>query len=241
MLIFDGHTSRFTYDFIDFCWSRRIWPFFLLSHMMHILQLLDVAVFQPFKYYHKKRVEIETRLGYDNFNKVEFLHAIQDVRKKAYKPGTIQLAFKQAGLWPYDPSIVLLKLKTVDQPQTPLPPLLEAVLSPPTPYKAWQLDEFARKHMHGIDLETGQWGILPGRFSKFQKGAVAAALNGEKAGEKLVQVNVATNACKKRQKGDHIQKGGTIYVYDARLRVAEREEEDARKKDRAAAKGKPKA
>ncbi|KAF2189382.1 hypothetical protein K469DRAFT_748038 [Zopfia rhizophila CBS 207.26] len=117
---------------------------------------------------------------------------------------------------------------TVNQPQTPLPPPLEAVLSPPTPYKVWQLDEFARKHI---------------RFSKFQKGAVTTALNGEKAGEELVQVNVATNARKKRQKGDqrHIQKGGTIYVYDARLRVAEREEEDTRKKDRAAAKGKPKA
>ncbi|KAF2193282.1 hypothetical protein K469DRAFT_447321, partial [Zopfia rhizophila CBS 207.26] len=88
----------------------RIWPFLLPSHTTHILQPLDVVVFQPFTYYHKKRVETETRLGYDNFNKVEFLHAIQDVRKKAYKPGTIQSAFKQAGLWPYNPSIVLSKL-----------------------------------------------------------------------------------------------------------------------------------
>ncbi|KAF2177568.1 hypothetical protein K469DRAFT_755086 [Zopfia rhizophila CBS 207.26] len=128
-----------------------------------------------------------------------------------------------------------------ERPQTPPPqPPLKAVISPPTPCKAWQLNEFARKHIYGVDPETGQWGILPGRFSKFQKGAVAAALNGEKAGEELIQVNVATNARKKRQKGNqrHIQKGGTIYVYDARLRVAEREKEDARKKGSAVAKGK---
>ncbi|KAF2185465.1 hypothetical protein K469DRAFT_750248 [Zopfia rhizophila CBS 207.26] len=128
-----------------------------------------------------------------------------------------------------------------ERPQTPPPqPSLKAVISPLTPCKAWQLDEFARKHIYGVDPETGQWGILPGRFSKFQKGVVAAALNGEKASEELIQVNVATNARKKRQKGDqrHIQKGGTIYVYDARLRVAEREKEDARKKGRAVAKGK---
>ncbi|KAF2186372.1 hypothetical protein K469DRAFT_726379 [Zopfia rhizophila CBS 207.26] len=89
MLIFNSHTLR-------------IWPFLLPSHTTYILQPLDIAVFQPFKYYHKKRVEIETRLSCDNFNKVEFLHAIQDVRKKAYKPGTLQSAFKQAGLWPYN-------------------------------------------------------------------------------------------------------------------------------------------
>ncbi|KAF2184236.1 hypothetical protein K469DRAFT_579596, partial [Zopfia rhizophila CBS 207.26] len=65
-------------------------------------------------------------------------------------------AFKQAGLWPYNPSIMLLKLKTINRPQMPLPSLpLEAVLSPLTPCKAWQLDEFTRKHMYGVNPETG--------------------------------------------------------------------------------------
>ncbi|KAF2185464.1 hypothetical protein K469DRAFT_631977, partial [Zopfia rhizophila CBS 207.26] len=57
MLIFNSYFSKFTYDFIQFCWDRRIWPFLLLSHTTHILQPLDVAVFGPFKQYYKKRVE----------------------------------------------------------------------------------------------------------------------------------------------------------------------------------------
>jgi hypothetical protein len=50
MLLFDGHGSHLSQDFIDCCWQRRIRPFQLPPHSTHLLQPLDVAVFQSLKH-----------------------------------------------------------------------------------------------------------------------------------------------------------------------------------------------
>ncbi|KAF2703199.1 hypothetical protein K504DRAFT_392893, partial [Pleomassaria siparia CBS 279.74] len=50
----------------------------------------------PYKYYYKKRVEIAVQQGCEDFNKVEFLHAIRVIRKDAFKVNIIKLAFKKA-------------------------------------------------------------------------------------------------------------------------------------------------
>jgi hypothetical protein len=89
LFIFDGHRSHLTYEFITMCWDNKIWPYGLPPHTSHILQPLDVVVFQPYKYHHKKRVEEAVRNSCDNFNRVKFLHCIKEMRKDAFKRLTI--------------------------------------------------------------------------------------------------------------------------------------------------------
>ena len=79
MLIFDGHGSHLTYKFITYCWDHKIVPFSLPLHTSHILQPLDVVVFQLYKHWHKRRVEEVTREGCTDYNKVEFLHSIKAI------------------------------------------------------------------------------------------------------------------------------------------------------------------
>jgi hypothetical protein len=55
MLLFDGHGSHLTQDFIDYCWENKIRPYRFPAHLTHLLQLLDVGVFQGFKHNFKKR------------------------------------------------------------------------------------------------------------------------------------------------------------------------------------------
>ncbi|KIM92662.1 hypothetical protein OIDMADRAFT_66409, partial [Oidiodendron maius Zn] len=50
MLIFDGHGSHLTQEFLDFCWQHHIRPFQLPAHTTHLLQPLDVGVFQSLKH-----------------------------------------------------------------------------------------------------------------------------------------------------------------------------------------------
>jgi hypothetical protein len=50
ILIFDGHGSHISNDFLDYCWQHRIRPYKLLAHTTHLLQPLDVAVFQALKH-----------------------------------------------------------------------------------------------------------------------------------------------------------------------------------------------
>ena len=52
MLIMDGHSSHFTNEFTNYCWAEDIVPFLLLAHTTHLLQLLDIRVFQSYKHYH---------------------------------------------------------------------------------------------------------------------------------------------------------------------------------------------
>jgi hypothetical protein len=54
MLIFDGHGSHITQDFIDYRWKHHIRPFQFPPHSTHLLQPLDVGVFRCYKYNFRK-------------------------------------------------------------------------------------------------------------------------------------------------------------------------------------------
>ena len=111
LLVLDGYGSHCTKEFIDYCDEHRIIRFCLPPHATHLLQPLDVVVFQPLKFYHSEAIEEATRTGCSDFNKVEFLSAIGSIREHAFKRTTILSAFRKTGLIPYNPDIVLSKLR----------------------------------------------------------------------------------------------------------------------------------
>ncbi len=88
----------------------------------HSLQPLDVGVFQPYKHGYSQAVNQATRDGCGDFNKVEFLHALKEVRSKALKVNTIRGGFRRCGLIPYKPSLVLDESRSrQDEFHAPLP------------------------------------------------------------------------------------------------------------------------
>jgi hypothetical protein len=46
LLILNGHGSHHTIEFIQYCNEHNIIPFGLLLNLIHLLQLLDIVVFQ---------------------------------------------------------------------------------------------------------------------------------------------------------------------------------------------------
>ncbi|KAJ5873624.1 uncharacterized protein N7473_013183 [Penicillium subrubescens] len=48
--------------------------------------------------------------GYEKITNDDFLGAIAQIRQKTFKPSTIKLGFRLAGLWPTNPTIVLENL-----------------------------------------------------------------------------------------------------------------------------------
>jgi len=50
MLIFDGHSSYISAEFLHYCWEYKIIPFQLPPHSTHLLQPLDIGLFQPLKH-----------------------------------------------------------------------------------------------------------------------------------------------------------------------------------------------
>ena len=69
--------------------------------------LMWVGCFQPFKLYHKEEINNAMQSSEGDFGKLEFLAKFQTMRNKTFKKSTIKLAFKNTGLIPYNPEVVL--------------------------------------------------------------------------------------------------------------------------------------
>jgi hypothetical protein len=240
LLIFDGFGAHLTKQFIDYCDKHNIIPFSLPSHTSHLLQPLDVTVFQPFKHWHKKTVEVAVRTGCIDFNKVEFLHEIQSIRSRTFKKGMILSAWEKSGLFPLNPEIVLQK---IPRPQTPPPEESIPPSSPLTPYTPKATIGYSITMRNKV-LEGR--GVTKKRFDRYIRGTVAQSLALRQAKCDLSEIQKEVEQRQKRQQRDGrvIQSGGTVYAKDGQEAVLKRkqqvEEKAAAAAERAQKKKKPK-
>jgi hypothetical protein len=65
------------------------------------------CLFQPYKHYHTKALDVAVRDGCTRFNKVEFLSAIGEIRRQKFKESTIKSAFRKTVIIPFKLSLVL--------------------------------------------------------------------------------------------------------------------------------------
>jgi hypothetical protein len=88
-------------------------PLVFPPHLTHIMQPLDVKVFQPWKSAYKEAVNTAFVRGSDTIDKVDFLNILHPVRMKALKASTIKHSFAESGLYPIDASKVLQHVRAV--------------------------------------------------------------------------------------------------------------------------------
>jgi hypothetical protein len=109
----DGYGSHCTKQSIEFCDKAKTILFNLPSHKRHIIQPLDVVVFQPYKHYHAELIDASIRAGVGQYNKLEFLAEFERFRARALTTCTIKSALKKTGLVPFDPKCCVGQSKTV--------------------------------------------------------------------------------------------------------------------------------
>jgi hypothetical protein len=66
----------------------------LPSHSTHLMQSLDVTYFQPVKYYHRKTIDENVRLGAAKFPLMEFFLTFEHIRAQTFKREIIISAFE---------------------------------------------------------------------------------------------------------------------------------------------------
>jgi hypothetical protein len=234
-LIFDGYGSHLTKEFVDYCDECKIIPFSLPPHTSHNLQPCDVVVFQPFKHYHKQAVEAATRTGCTDFNKVEFLNAIDSIRRQTFKKRTILSAWEQAGLYPYNPKIVHQKLES-SRPQTLQPVICNMTinLTTPTPTTVRSYKQWSMKLRKAAELGRP---VNKYRLLKYLDVADANMALWTLAEEDLTMLTAAARQCTHRQTTNQkvVQKGRVISGCSARAAIDARVEAEAQKAGRAAA------
>jgi hypothetical protein len=111
VLLMDRHGSHVDPDFTIKATAHNIHPYPFLGHLTHILQPLDVGVFQPYKHWHKKAVQYAMRNLDLDYNVASFMHDMREIRAETFKKGTIYSAFKKAGIWPISYKAAIEKMK----------------------------------------------------------------------------------------------------------------------------------
>ena len=121
MLLFDGHGSHTTSEFCKLATANNIILCQYPPHLTHLLQPLDVGVFQSYKHYHQKAVYKAIRTLQYEYNYACFLRDITSFRRKTFTESTICSAFQKSGMWPPSPEAVLRRMKKYQDPEPELP------------------------------------------------------------------------------------------------------------------------
>ena len=243
MLVFDGHGSHLTDDFLYYCWAHDIVPFQLPPKTTHLLQPLDLGVFQPLKHWHQVSLHEALQFGNTEFTKQDFLNAYQTVRNRTFKRTTVLSAWKKSGLIPFNPSLVLSKMAEFEGGKKPEPE------EPKTPQKPRHLPDplmrtptTAQRYKHRAILTMALYDHiqlgepLPDNYLpalvKFLGSSERKVLHGSLV-EERERRRVASEAHKKAikaQSGKHIQKNGVLYKWrgEKESMEANKEEEEYR-------------
>lgn len=125
LLILDGHESHHSTAFELFCKDHKIITLCMPSHSSHILQPLDVGCFGPLKKAYGREIEGFMRAHITHITKADFFPAFFTAFKAAMTRENIQGAFRGAGLIPFDPKSVILRLNVRLRTPTPVEEALE--------------------------------------------------------------------------------------------------------------------
>ena len=120
LLVLDGHGSHLTPSFDEICEKNDIIPICMPAYSSHLLQPLDIGCFAVLKRSYGRLVEMKMRNRINHIDKLDFLEAYPSARTQAFKSDTIKNSFGAAGLIPFCPDRVILKLNI--HLQTPTPP-----------------------------------------------------------------------------------------------------------------------
>jgi hypothetical protein len=129
LLIVDGHNSHINLRFISWAVERGIFILILPPHSTHRLQPLDVNCFSPLSIAYGIQLNqwLHKGLGIVSFTKRDFLTLFRTAWATSFTLANIQGGFAKAGIWPFNPQLVLDAITR--RPATP--PQIEVALKPP--------------------------------------------------------------------------------------------------------------
>jgi hypothetical protein len=110
LLIINGHFSYVTAWFIAYCITSKIDLFLLLLHLLHKTQPLDLSIFGLLKTALNLEVDRIFRYSTIRLPRVEWTSAYIKARTRCFRPSSIESGFRKAGIYSFDPEILLSTL-----------------------------------------------------------------------------------------------------------------------------------
>jgi len=107
MLLLDGYESHLSMSVVNYAQKEKILLICLLSHTTHLLQPLNVGLFDPLQHYYVLEVNRLAQLSISHVSKPQFLEILALARLKAYTTKNVAFTWKKAGIELYNPVSVL--------------------------------------------------------------------------------------------------------------------------------------
>jgi hypothetical protein len=92
LLLFDGHRSHLTFQFLTFCHENSIIPFCFIADSTHFTQPLDGNPFLAYKHHFRSCNSDLAAWGGLTSDKIDFLREITSIRRKTFTQRTIRHA-----------------------------------------------------------------------------------------------------------------------------------------------------
>ncbi|KAM4055450.1 DDE superfamily endonuclease [Hirsutella rhossiliensis] len=228
LLLLDGHGSHHILDLIEYAEAHNIVLFALPPHLTHLLQPLDVVVFQPYKHYHSRAVDFAIRSGASKITKLEFLAMIQSIRVKAFKESTILSAFKKTGIHPFNPKPILERLKERVRDQTPPTELPAEPYSSPfgTPHTVRKFESVGQRLLEFDPIDDIEKEVFVHNLQRYVKGAISQGHELKQTMVDLYNTKLAEQQRqgRKKYKNRHLQSGGVLTVDEGRAIAKSKED-----------------
>jgi hypothetical protein len=231
VLLMDQHGSYMDPLFTLKALEYSIIPYAFPGHLTHILQPLDVGVFQPYKHWHQKAVQYAIRSLDFDYTIASFFRDLEEIRLQTFKKGTIQGAFRKAGIWPIDVEMAIQKMKVYQPSITLKSPKLPT--SKLTPRKFGEAESSISQLQ--TDLEQRQMSSpIRGKITSVFKGTIPLLAYAELIQLQLdqLQAKIKAQQVAKTRSRRVIQKSGALTAEGAISRIAEKEAEEEAKKER---------
>jgi hypothetical protein len=119
LLIIDSHSSHVTARFIAYCITSKIDLFLLPPHSSYKMQPLDLSIFGPLKTAINLEVDRISQHSITCLLQVEWTSAYIKARVRCFRPSSIESGFRKAGIYLFNPEILLSTL--TPPPRTPSP------------------------------------------------------------------------------------------------------------------------
>ena len=214
LLIINGHESHISAKFQDCCKKKNIITLCMPPHSSHLLQPLDVACFAPLKRAYGDAISALARNRIYHINKESFLPAFQEVFPKVFTTQNVCAGFRGAGLVPFNPEAIILKLDVRLRTPTPAPRDTSA-WEAKTPRNAVKMEEQTRlvqmsmQKYHGSPASS-----IDKKVAQLTKGAQQMAHEMVLMREEIVRLRDAAEATAKRKsrKRRYIREEETLTV-----------------------------
>jgi hypothetical protein len=208
----------------------------LPPHSTHLMQPLDVVCFQPLKHYHRRAIDNALRRGIFDYNRLDFIAAIQKIRAETYKSSTIQSAFKKTGIVPFKPDQILAPLRLKQAAECPQELLLSPEPEPatsdtwPSPKKPVDFVKYQMKLQQTDEFKESSPSFQR-RIKRLLLRSTVNAMQKEDANTALASIRKTADQRTKYQLESRRQvaKGGVLYASEARERIANRRKEEVTK------------